>query len=63
MIDDSCHWTVGSDACNALVSDTVNRCPAAGFDWNERAAETVGAGAAAMTLSNWQKDHPSDTWW
>ena len=62
LIDDSCQWTVDSDTCNKWLSNSLTGCPAAGLDWNECVAWTVGAGAAAMSLSDWQKDHPDNTW-
>lgn len=62
LIDQTCQWTVDAETCNSWLSNTLSGCPAAGIDWNECVAWTVGAGATGMTLSSWESDHPKDTW-
>ena len=62
LIDKSCHWTVDSDTCKKWLSNTLTGCPAAGIDWNECVAWTVGAGAKSMSLNDWESDHPDNSW-
>ena len=62
LIDKSCQWTVDSDTCKTWLSNMLTGCPAAGIDWNECLAWTVGAGAKNMSLKDWESDHPDNTW-
>ncbi|KAI9758696.1 MAG: hypothetical protein M4579_002871, partial [Chaenotheca gracillima] len=55
LIDPKCTWLIGKDTCRSYLYNTLTDCPAAGMDWNECVAWTVGAGAAKIDWDDWQK--------
>ena len=56
LIDKSCQWTIDAATCKEDLSNTLTGCPAAGLNWNECVAWTVGAGAKALSLSAWEAE-------
>ena len=61
LINDSCHQTFDSHACNAWLSNTLNRCPTARLDW-KRVNGLDGRAMLAAMKFHWQKALPLDTW-
>ena len=56
LIDKNCQWTVDAATCKSDLSNTLTGCPAAGLNWNECVAWTVGAGGTPLSLSAWEAE-------